>query len=299
MARDIEITEMEMHRRVLCGLLARQVRLIDIAIAALIVRDQSAADDKVVIDTILLMIQGMGVSAHSILKLTTTLDMALRDCLGIARSIVETAINAAYIVAGGPETARLAQRHALQKSFRDLSRSGEFGPIAVRVSRSEPLPDPQTIPGLREALDEFSDSKGREVREWTTDNIDKRLKIIEAKFEGVALNFAVPVALVYRHSSEILHGTYFGVVHFWTASGRRPSSRADAEWTFFASHLVAAISAALFAIRGVIEVIERQYAIPQLQQENAEILSLLNEYFEEHLSKLTPEQFASGAARPV
>jgi hypothetical protein len=294
-----ELTEMETHRGILCGLLARQVRLIDLAIGELVAREKIATNQNDEIDTILLMTQGMGVSAHSILKLTQTIDMAVRDCLGISRSIVETAINVAYIIAGGPEVARLAQRHAMQKSFRDLNRSGDFGPIVFKISRSEPLPDPQTIPGLREALDEFSDAKGREVRDWTTDNIDRRLQIIEAKFGGAALNFAAPLALVYRHSSEILHGTYFGVVYFWTAGGQRPSSRADAEWTFFASHLVAAVSAALFAIRGVIEVIGRQYDIPQLQQENAEILRLFNEYFEKHLANLTPDQLQSSSATPA
>lgn len=104
------------------------------------------------------------------------------------------------------------------------------------------------------------------------------------------MNFAGPLTQLYRHSSEILHGTYFGVVYFWTGGNERPQNRADAEWILLTSHLVSVISAAIIAIRGVIEVIERHYGIAGLHKENAEILSLMTEYVEQHLVGLTQEQ---------
>ena len=78
--------------------------------------------DKPAIRIPILMLQALGVSVHSVLALTQNRDMAIRDGFGIARSVVETAVNAAYIAVGGEPMAEQAVRHMRQKRWRDLER---------------------------------------------------------------------------------------------------------------------------------------------------------------------------------
>jgi hypothetical protein len=222
---------LERHRHALCSFLKTQVQLIDQCLAELangkLQQASAVYSDLEVVDTVIMMVQGIGVSVRSILKLSETLDMSLRDCLSISRSVVETSINVAYIVAGGSQIATQARRHALQKSYRDLERSGKLGRWVFNVSSGN-KPEISSIPGLQIALGEFSDSNGRERRDWTKDNLEKRLNLIEQKFPDASLDFATAIMQIYRHSSEILHGTYFGTVYFWQSPvGARVQERTN------------------------------------------------------------------------
>lgn len=260
------------------ALLTKQTRVIDLAIHALVTGEGVEKSDelrqqKEVVDVILMLMQGMGVSCHSLVKLTDPLDMAIRDCFGIARSICETGINVAYIVTGGVEKARRARQHALQKAYRDASRTGKLGGISFKLTVAGKLPEPDEIPELREALDAFTTRKGHELTDWTPDNIDARLKLIGEKFKGANVSLAGSFFSIYRHASEILHGSFFGVVHFWTSNGQPLRSREQAEQWFATNHFVAVFSAAFFACQGVIEVIEQQFGIPSLKAANSELLS--------------------------
>lgn len=90
-----------------------------------------AADDREVTHVLLLMLQAVGVSVHSVLALTRERDMAIRDCFGIARSAVETAVNAAFISVAGKPMADKAIRHMRQKRWRDLRREGRVGDLRI------------------------------------------------------------------------------------------------------------------------------------------------------------------------
>lgn len=276
-------------RKALCLILKREVRLIDYLIHALStgasVKDQDALKaDKKVLDVVLMMVQGMGVSTHSILKLSECVDMQVRDSLVLSRAVVETAINVAYIIAGGPKLAELAQRHALQKTFRSGNRSGRLGGINFVVS-STPSIDPSHVAGLEDALKEFTNARGTEKRQWTSDNIDKRLELIASKFERPAIALTGAMLTVYRDSSEILHGTFFGVTNFWTRGGGPVGSRREAEKLFFSKHFVPALSAAFLALFSVVRVADIRYgikAIAKAQNENfgyfQELIEQLDEY---------------------
>lgn len=279
---------LEEHRRTLCMFLERQVRLIDFCIAELVeaksISSSLVSADIDVVDTVLMMVQGMGVSSHSVLKLSEKLGMSLRDCLGICRSIVETGINIAYIVAGGSDLAERARRHARQKAFRDLGRQGKIGPWSFSLEPAS-KPDISAIPELQLALDEFSDSKGRETRDWTKDNLDSRLHLIEKAFPRASLYFATAVMQIYRHSSEILHGTYFGTVYFWRGIQKDGKPEKDELLRYFLSnHLVMIVSSAFFAQGGVIDVVARRYEFTQLRKESEELFRIFGLYVENDLA---------------
>jgi len=160
------------------ALLHAQTRALDAIIHDLHLIDP--AMDKLAIRVPLLMLQAVGVSIHSVLALTRSRDMAIRDGFGIARSAVETALNAAYIAVGGHPLAAQAVRHMRQKRWRDLSRHTHIGGWRIQVSRDVGLA-PSDLAGLPEALEEYTNKRGREVRDWTSASIEERVDAVAEK----------------------------------------------------------------------------------------------------------------------
>ena len=134
----------------------------------------------------------------------------MRDSYVLSRVLFETLLNACFIYAAGEETALRAKRHAHQKVFRDLQRDLEIGGQRLVLNWTG---DPQSVrtPELDAALDEFTSRKGYEVRSWTPENLVERIEAVKAKYGGeasVGLEFGL--FAIYRHASEIAHGTVFG-----------------------------------------------------------------------------------------
>ncbi|RIV84381.1 hypothetical protein D2V17_11840 [Aurantiacibacter xanthus] len=90
-------------------LLQEQTRALDATIDQLNERDPNHLSPSVWIP--MLMLQAVGVSVQSVLALTQERTMAIRDGFGIARSTVETAINAAFISVQGDAMGERAIRH--------------------------------------------------------------------------------------------------------------------------------------------------------------------------------------------
>jgi hypothetical protein len=136
----------------------------------------------------------------------------MRDCFICARAIFDNALNIGYYSVKGEETINLAYDHALQKSYRDLRREIEIKDIKLIIG----LKDINSIPKsdrLRKSLEEFTSKKGLEIRNWTDDNIYKKIELINEKFgDGVGVPFTMAFYYVYRHASEIIHGTIFGAM---------------------------------------------------------------------------------------
>jgi len=137
-----------------------------------------------------------------------------RDMYVCARTFLETLINLLYITTQGPECAEKAKMHALQKTYRDLERICAIGDSNMIIKCS--LKDSMKITDdLKRALDEFTDKKGKEKRQWTDDNILIRLKCIATKCGQKRIAaFQLAFLWIYRHSSEISHGTLFGSLFF-------------------------------------------------------------------------------------
>ena len=69
----------------------------------------------------------IGISAHSLVKLTYEVGLSAKDGYPLARAIIEGAVDIAYLMASDPEISRKAQRHAKVRAFRDLSRREDVG----------------------------------------------------------------------------------------------------------------------------------------------------------------------------
>jgi hypothetical protein len=233
------------------SLLATQARILDFLIHGL-VNESATPIDPVVMQTTALMVQALGLSIHSILRLTATKDMAIRDAFGIARSVTELAVNVCYIGVGGRPIAERAQRHALQKAYRDLHRTGDIGGTQFEV-RASHRPDVQGVPGLAEALAEFTGRRGQELTDWTPLSLSDRIAEVAKLNSRAGTSLSGAVISSYRHASELLHGTFFGVRHFWSGSGQ-PAKTRDEFFARWEEHFTSIFSAAFFSAQGVIEV---------------------------------------------
>ena len=245
----------EIYRRQGRDLLRLQCRALDALIQA--IADQSDEHDEFDRVTIW-MLQAIGVSANSILKLTETIDMSIRDCFGIARSAAETAVNVSYIAVGGPDLADRSIRHLRQKRWRDLKRVAQMGDQRITVERriDAKVGD---FPGLQEALDEFTNAKGHEVRDWTPDNIQKRIALVATKSRRSAEALSGAIFAIYRPSSELLHGSFYGVNYFWQGSLDRPvASRREFAHLWTHDHFVTLLTSIYFAVSGTIEAVAVQ-----------------------------------------
>ena len=282
MAEERKTNSDELHHRGQDVLLA-QTRALDAMIHELHCCDPNK--DQMAIRVPILMLQAVGVSIHSILTLTKNRDMAIRDGFGIARSAVETAINAAYIAAGGDSLAEQAVRHMRQKRWRDLRREANIGGWQMTVSQEIGL-TPADLPGLPEALEEYTNKRGREVRDWTTASIEDRVNAVADVCKEAGLHLGVAVFAIYRPSSELLHGSYYGVNYFWQGSRERPAlNRPDFDRLWLLEHFVTLLSAVFFAVRGVIEAMAEVHKLPHHSKRQGELSQQLSELIED-LGKL-------------
>lgn len=151
---------------------------------------------------------GAGQSLNTIMKLSESEGIVVRDLYPITRSVVEGFINAAFFVTQHVEVSRRALKHrhfAAWKHHNRIIGSGDFM-IALGV------PDPKA-----QAAKLFPDfaEKGRES--WTSldamSRISKIGKVVRAS--GGALMAAY--GGIYAVSSEVIHGSVYGMSYFFSA----------------------------------------------------------------------------------
>lgn len=268
----------ELHERGR-ALLRAQTRALNAIIHDLHLLDPDL--EKPAIRVPLLMLQAVGVSIHSVLVLTQSRDMAIRDGFGITRSAVETAVNAAYIAVGGEPMADQAVRHMRQKRWRDLSREANIGGWRMTVSREVGL-TPDDLPGLPEALEEYTNKRGRELRDWTPASIEERIDAVSERSKRAGLCFGAAVFAIYRPSSELLHGTYYGVNYFWQGSREQPArSRASFDHLWLLEHFVTLLSAAFFGASGAIDAMAAVFDLPNHGQRQDDLAQQLTQLIDD------------------
>ncbi len=245
--------------------LERRIQLIDAVIAVLVqhvsakhIRPEDTPISEEIRGALPLMLQAIGASSNTLVQLSDSPGLQTRDCYSIARSIIELAINICYLTAEGPAAAERALRHACQKSFQDLERESKIGENTIRLVCGG-RPDPDTVPGLKEDLAEFTSRAGRE-KGWVDESVDGRISVAGARFGNplvTKLHFAR--FMVYRHSSEILHGTLFSAMYFFGLTmPRRQYTQQDAEEYIGQQHMMLLMAAGL-ALDAVVEAFHLAY----------------------------------------
>ena len=207
-----------------------------------------------------LMIQGAGTSCHTLIKVSKGSELQVRDCFPIARSIVESIVNVCFILAQGDKAAKRAQDHAFQKSYRDMERAIQSRHWTVLL-KQEGQPDPSAVEGLKEALAQWTNKRGREHYRWTDESVEERINIVSGKFgHRVDLELTFATFSIYRHASEIIHGTYFGCLYFFGATQGHGRDSEQARIAI-ANHLMLILMAVINANSALITVVSNAYAL--------------------------------------
>lgn len=210
--------------------------------------------DPAVFQVILPMTHMVGISGHSILKLTDEIGLGAKDAYPIARAIVEGSINVCFIMAQGKEMAERAMRHAEVRSYRDRDRKWVAGGMNVAASYSGEL-EPEVVARLEGLLPEFTSARWRE-KDWTDKSLKERLDATAEVFPNNALISLVTSAFnIYRHSSEVIHGSYFSALYFWGIStpGRGVPTTADELRSTMLDHQFSILMSTIFAFSGLVE----------------------------------------------
>lgn len=137
----------------------------------------------------------------------------LRDCYVVGRVVVETAVNLAFVCAQGECAAQRALSHARQKWYRNLDRQSEINGLKLNLhctAKDSIIVDEK----LQKDIDAFTHRNGRENTSWTPETVNQRLEIISQKY-GKKKSGDLQWAFfsIYRHASEIAHGTLFGAMY--------------------------------------------------------------------------------------
>lgn len=141
----------------------------------------------------------------------------LRDCYVIARVIYETSLNGCFVLTNPRELSGRASTHAKQKALRNVVRAIEVAGETVFRLEMRGAEEVLQHPEHRKWLDEFTTKSGREIASWTPENVQQRLEAVYQKFGSTDSRGLAFGLLLYRHASEIAHGTLFGTLFSWGA----------------------------------------------------------------------------------
>jgi hypothetical protein len=263
------------------GVLSEYIRVVDALIAVLVGHESTAdlrSEDTPIPDpyvpVLTMMLQAAGSSSHTLVRLSDQPGLHTRDCYSIARSIVELAVNICFVMASGPEIAERAARHARQKAFRDMARESKIGESAIRL-RLEGAPDASVLDGFEEDIEEFTSRAGRE-KGWIDASIDERIAAVEKLSKNAMTGLHWARFAVYRHSSEVLHGTFFSALHFFglTDPSGGPRSPSQLEEQIGQQHMLVLMSATL-ALSGVVQSFHAAYGFRSAQERDEALMDAL------------------------
>jgi Family of unknown function (DUF5677) len=171
------------------------------------------------ISTILAMAAGQ--SVNTVLKLTEVRGIGIRDAYPVARSAVESYINATYLLSEAEEVSQRALRHIPYAKWKHTNRIVGSGPLSLELqTQGNKASDAATL------FPEFA-AKGNN-RNWTALDTPARIaKVGENAGRAAGSRLLASYALIYSLSSEVIHGSPFGVSHFYGLQGRRDPNLED------------------------------------------------------------------------
>ncbi|WBY02407.1 DUF5677 domain-containing protein [Ramlibacter tataouinensis] len=134
----------------------------------------------------------------------------VRDAYPIARSAVESFVNASYLLAECDQVAARAIRYVDFAAWRHGNRRIGSGEFSLEVRSDD---DPQsTLAG------EYPEFAGKGAGSWTSLDVPSRVRRVgELAGRKSGSRLLAAYALLYSLSSEIIHGSPFGVSYFYSA----------------------------------------------------------------------------------
>jgi hypothetical protein len=151
-----------------------------------------------------------GQSLETLLRMAKLRGIPVRDAYPVARSAIESFVNASYFLAESDDVAARAIRHIDFATWRHHNRKFGSGEFSIEV-RSDP--DPQAT--LAQEYPEFS---GKGNGSWTNLDGPSRIRRVgELAGRRAGSRLLAAYGLIYSLSSEIIHGSPFGASYFYSA----------------------------------------------------------------------------------
>jgi len=183
-------------------------------------------------------------------------EQALRDAYVIARVIYETALNACFVLTEPARLSERADRHAKQKALRSLVRRIEIAGQPLFEYKHSAADQLMMAPQPKQWLEEFTSGAGREITSWTPETVQQRLEAVYRLFGPDATKGLAFGLLLYRHASEIAHGTLYGTLFSWGALDiGRPLAAASDIGAFRRTELRHVLKLVSFTLESLIRIV--------------------------------------------
>ncbi|QMV66123.1 hypothetical protein HS968_24040 [Pseudomonas berkeleyensis] len=150
-----------------------------------------------------------GQSVNTILRCLDWRGIPVRDLYPIARSAVESFINAAFLVSQDSAASERALRYVKFRQWKQHNRTVGEGVFTLKLSSSgSPADSPPT---------EFKEFTGKGQDMWTTLALPSRInRVGQAAGRKAGSRLLAAYTLIYSVSSEVIHGSPFGVSYFYS-----------------------------------------------------------------------------------
>jgi hypothetical protein len=164
-----------------------------------------------------LLAMAAGQSVETLLRMAKLRGIPVRDAYPIARSAVESFVNASFLASESDQVAARAVNYVSYASWRHHNRKFGSGEFAIDV-RS----DPDAAATLAQQFPGFN---GKGKGSWTTFDVPSRIRRVgEIAGRRAGSRLLAAYGLIYSLSSEILHGSPFGASYFYSAYVANPKS---------------------------------------------------------------------------
>lgn len=166
----------------------------------------SLSEPKIKTSTLVAMAAGQ--SVNTVLKIAEWRGIPVRDLYPVERCALESFINAAYLISEEDAVAEKAIRHVAFAAYRQHNRKVGSGKFSLDIS-TQPT-------ATAEEDARFSEFKGS--NSWTSLDAASRMnKVGQLAGDKAGSRLLAGYALLYSISSEIIHGSPFGVNYFFQA----------------------------------------------------------------------------------
>lgn len=151
-----------------------------------------------------------GQSLETLLRMTKLRGIPVRDAYPVARSVIESFINASYLLAESDNVAARAIQYIDFAAWRHHNRKFGSGEFSIEVSSDA---DPETT-----LAHKYLGFSGKGKGPWTNLDVPSRIRRVgELAGHRSGSRLLAAYGLIYSLSSEIIHGSPFGPSYFYSA----------------------------------------------------------------------------------
>ncbi len=204
-----------------------------------------------------------GQAVNTLLSMSSLRGIPVRDMYPVARSAVESFVNAAFLAAEADTVAERALAYVPYAAWKYSNRTVGSGEFTLQLSST---PDSQAT-----ASAGFPEFSGKGQGGWTSLDVPSRVRVVgERAGKAAGSRLLAAYALIYSLSSEIIHGSVYGVSYFYNAKSSaernveafRLATKHQIEDIFVAVlHALAGFLSAVFTLQGHLRPLEAEEAL--------------------------------------